>query len=503
MCQGCTTGTESSTAKRRKLNISLSAMRGERRAPQELHNDVAANLWLLVGAASIFAMISVNPLTTLACLITLPVLAQLLWRNNEPPVLFVGLGFQWLQISTKVFWADFQGLDILTDFNQVDIGGAVWLSLVGLLLMAVTIRMVIHKLPPVRQDTLRIEAARYSLNNIFLMYLLVSFLSLFVFPLIYQIIPPLRTVAIALDGFKWVIFFILSYTVIVQRTRYDLLAIAICFEIILGFTGYFADFRTVFIILFISLLTTESRFILRQWFRAALVLSMLVLLAIFWSAIKMEHRAYISGYSANQAVIVTTEDKLNDIIDLAVSMNINKFNEGAGLLVARVGYVDLFAEAKFRVPRYMKHENGAIWWQALRHVMTPRILFPDKPVLDLEGRLVRKYTSKLESYIKTGTSVSLGYMAESYIDFGVPLMFVPIMLVGLMWGWIYRYFLSRQGELLLMYGFIMTYAEILMRYGFHSGKILGGVLSSFIVLALIYKFFSIGIISLLRKNIFK
>jgi len=135
--------------------------------------------------------------------------------------------------------------------------------------------------------------------------------------------------------------------------------------------------------------------------------------------------------------------------------------------------------------------------------MTPRILFPDKPVLDLEGRLVRKYTSKLESYIKTGTSVSLGYMAESYIDFGVPLMFVPIMLVGLMWGWIYRYFLSRQGELLLMYGFIMTYAEILMRYGFHSGKILGGVLSSFIVLALIYKFFSIGIISLLRKNIFK
>jgi hypothetical protein len=91
-----------------------------------------------------------------------------------------------------------------------------------------------------------------------------------------------------------------------------------------------------------------------------------------------------------------------------------------------------------RVPEVLPHEDGAIMWSALRHMVTPRILFPDKDVLPSDSELVRKYTGIPVAGADQNTSIAFGYAAESYVDFGIPLMFVPSILYGCLMGLLYR-----------------------------------------------------------------
>ena len=75
----------------------------------------------------------------------------------------------------------------------------------------------------------------------------------------------------------------------------------------------------------------------------------------------------------------------------------------------------------------------------------PRLIFSDKaPVHDSE--LTRQYTGIRVSSYDVGTSISMGYMAEAYIDFGSVLMFLPILLFGASLGYIYRRLLSAPGR---------------------------------------------------------
>jgi hypothetical protein len=84
----------------------------------------------------------------------------------------------------------------------------------------------------------------------------------------------------------------------------------------------------------------------------------------------------------------------------------------------------------------MPHENGALFWDAVSRPVMPRLLFPDKEAIDDSVR-TNHYTGGL-SGTSEGTSISLGYVAESYIDFGTIGMFPALFLVGLLFGRIYR-----------------------------------------------------------------
>ena len=90
-------------------------------------------------------------------------------------------------------------------------------------------------------------------------------------------------------------------------------------------------------------------------------------------------------------------------------------------LLRRLTYVDFFAVVLTYVPSQMPHENGALFWDAVSRPFMPRLFFPDKEVID---DFVRSnlYTGGVAA-ISEGTSISLGYVAESYIDFGAVGMF--------------------------------------------------------------------------------
>jgi hypothetical protein len=95
-----------------------------------------------------------------------------------------------------------------------------------------------------------------------------------------------------------------------------------------------------------------------------------------------------------------------------------------------------------RVPTVTEHTNGALITGAIQHVLTPRVFFPDKGDLPSDSDLVRKYTGLFVAGRESGTSIAFGAMAESYVDFGIPMMFLPPLLFGIFcgiaYGWMQR-----------------------------------------------------------------
>src|SRR5207247_92942 len=103
-------------------------------------------------------------------------------------------------------------------------------------------------------------------------------------------------------------------------------------------------------------------------------------------------------------------------------------------LVARIDSIWQFSLVLERVPREIPHENGKLTSRAIKHVLTPRILFPNKPSLGTDSWLPIYYAG---ISVGEGTSVGIGYMAEFYVDFGYPGMFLPLLAYGVMLGGFY------------------------------------------------------------------
>jgi hypothetical protein len=111
-------------------------------------------------------------------------------------------------------------------------------------------------------------------------------------------------------------------------------------------------------------------------------------------------------------------------------------------LVDRMWTIYYPALAMARVPTVTEHTNGTLIIGAIQHILTPRVFFPDKADLPSDSDLVRKYTGLFVAGRESGTSIAFGAMAESYVDFGMPMMFIPPVLFGIFcgiaYGWMQR-----------------------------------------------------------------
>ena len=95
-----------------------------------------------------------------------------------------------------------------------------------------------------------------------------------------------------------------------------------------------------------------------------------------------------------------------------------------------------------------------------------------------------RYTGLFLASGAEGTSISIGYMGESYIDFGVPGMFVPILILGFFWGWMYAFFMSRAQSAIFGYAFATALLIELYQFEMAGIKMFGGMLMKFMVLSL-------------------
>jgi hypothetical protein len=428
-----------------------------------------------------------NPSLTVASLMCLPVFACLLWRVGEPPVLFFAVGFQWLQASTKIFDANIRGVPLQDYFLGWRIDEAIWLCLIGLVVLSVGVRTALTGFHPDSKKTLSNEVQELSIDKIWYLYLAFTVFVFFVqnymwaYPRIFQLLH-------ATLGFKWVLFFLLSMTVIGQRRRLYLLVFAFLLELMNGFSSFFSDFKQVFFILILAHLTFASIYTRRAVIVSTIASVTVVFLLIVWAAVKDEYRDYVNQGTGHQAVYVSYEDQLRKIVDLYTEIDATLLLQGFEELAKRVAYVDYFARVIEVVPDEMPHEQGKLWGNAVTHVLMPRLLFPDKADLELDTLLTEKYTG-YQLILQGGwyTNVPLGYMAESYIDFGPVVMFLPILLIGLGWGFMYRYFLNAGSHKLFGYGIAVAVLVSANQLEITTTKLLGGMLVGFVVMALVQR----------------
>lgn len=442
--------------------------------------------WVVVGVAVALGLLTPNPLLTAASVLTLPVLVTLLWRRGEVPILLLAVAYQWAQVTAKVFHADFLGLRVAEIGATPTVIESTWLSLGALVILALGMRLALRGMRPPRGAEAEAEAEHVALGRALWFYVacavvaiiakgFTSFAGAFTQP------------ADALDEIRWVGFFALGYVVFTQGRGYlPLLAVA-AFEFVQGI-GFFAGFKSVIFVAALVVFTAHGRVGGRTIGFAAVGLAVLLILGSVWTAVKMEYRSFLNQGYGTQETLVDREAEFDELGGLVGQLSLADVGEAMDPLLARLAYVDMFALTMDYVPTVVPHQEGRVWADALRNSLVPRALFPNKPILASDSEHSMRYTGLRMASDDEGTSISLGYVADSYIDFGPVGMYLVVFAVGLLWGGMYRYFLTRSPSALLAFAF--SAAALLAAYQFEiaSVKLVAAVVMKFLVLALVLRF---------------
>jgi hypothetical protein len=437
---------------------------------------------LLVAAASI----TTNAMLTAACIISFVMLAALLWRPGEPPVLFFACSVQWIQVAMKAFHADYYRLSV----TQVSLGQrgdlAIWLGLTGILVLAAGMRLATFTKPLPLQALADEKLSRISIGRLFGIYLLATGVSAVLTRLSFQFLS-VGQLLVGAAHLKWVFYWLLAYLVTRRRSHRGYLVVATMLEFLQGI-GYFAEFKTVFFVLILALLTISWRLTPRSGLLAGLAATVLVLMGLLWTGIKDDFRVYLNRGTGQQLNLVSPSEELSTFVSMITAIRPAMLGEQAEAMAQRIEYTDFFAATLDRVPSQQPYERGTLLAASIAHVLMPRMFFPNKPMLGYDSEETGKYTGLSLAGAEQGTSISLGYMVEDYIDFGPIGMFVPIFALGILWGVMYSYLVKK--AFVRPVGFAFATALFVYMGGFETTqpKLLGSMISNFLILAALLRF---------------
>src|SRR5437762_49704 len=109
-----------------------------------------------------------------------------------------------------------------------------------------------------------------------------------------------------------------------------------------GFTGFFSDFRGVFIYLAIAAVAARIRWKGTVAFGAAVGSVALVALALFWTSVKGEYRTYAAGSDESQGIVVPLSERLGYLGTRAITPGVVSLGDSSYMLLSRLAYVDIF-----------------------------------------------------------------------------------------------------------------------------------------------------------------
>ena len=461
--------------------------------------SVRTVFWGICALLAVVGFFTPNGLVTSAAFAVLPILGLLLWREGEPPVLLFGCAFQWLQATAAIFYTNHFGQTLEEAFGSNELSVATWLSILAVVVLAVGIRCGFIGAGKPRRSELEFEALRMDIKKVTILYGL-SFVGAALLHLIAWRLPSITQPLLAMAALKWGVVYLLCYTVMHQRQGYGILVVCLGLEFTMGLFGIFADFKSVFFVLVVA--ATSSPLALRGRRLVVTVICFVILftLGVVWTAVKMDYREFLANEGTANEEAIPVERKFGKLADLVESVTWDNFTDGIDALILRVSYVNFFALTLENVPARIPYENGELWGGSVMHVLTPRFLFPDKPALD-DSERTRLYTGVQVAGTETGTSIGIGYVGESYVDYGPVGMFAPIFLLGLFYGLINRFFITAAKYKLL--GAAMAVSVLIFNaYAIETSniKLVGGVVSVALVSVVIYNLCGRTIANFLKQT---
>jgi len=393
---------------------------------------------LIRGALIVGAAYWTDDWLTGAAVAVLLLIWWLLGDAEGLPVLALALTYQWTQVTVGIFYTALTGeqLDAIVNSDwrtMVMIG----LGCVSCLAISVYggIRLTRTKLAP--------DPAGPSLAVAPTVLYIAYGASILVTGVVQQIAweyPNFTQAILALNLSHLAIVFLLARRFTRPVFAWQKLAALMALEVALGFTGYFANFREPLMLTAIALVEIFDRHDPRHWALFAVIFLVLGGSSVIWMSVRGELRRDFD--EEVQTTRLERLDKARALSSGLVTQNSEVLRASMTRLVDRVWAIYYPALAVERVPLVLPHTNGQILTDALTHLVTPRFLFPEKAELPSDSEMVRKYSGVRVAGTETNTSIAFGYAAESYLDFGLPWMFVPVLVYGLLMGAAYQVWLT-------------------------------------------------------------
>jgi hypothetical protein len=369
----------------------------------------------------------------------------------KPSVFTIMLIYHTIQIMAGVWLSNFVGKDI--NFRSEHTDMATIFSYIGLIALFAPIIYYQNKIPHISLKTFKAYADRLSIGRTFNTYLIVFF-SMNTLAGVAFVVPGLSQVIFSFVNIKWFFFLLFGFQVILKKQMVKQFGFFILLEFSLGLFSYFSDFKTVmFFGGFIAIVfLTKVNF--RQIVIAAIAIYCLFYVGVVWTSIKGEYRSFLNQGSNSQNVSVGQEDAMNKLVELTGNQEEGSFDASAVSFFERLQYTYHLAKTMDMIPATMPYEYGGNIAGILEYVTTPRIINPNKPAYEASKK-ASKYTGISYAGAKQGVSFSLGYFADCYIDFGYYGMFIPLMILGFIYGSTYFYFVRRSSP-----NFIFNYAVV-------------------------------------------
>ena len=390
----------------------------------------------LAGAVMFLTIFMDNGLYMMCALATLYALLLILWRSDRPGILVFAFLMQWAQVAAFVVWMDVLGYDI--NHYSPHAGIAVIMSCLGLVVMAAVVAQVIVKLPIPSREQFRHQATLINEKKILILYLASTFF-LGGIGLVVSAGGGLAQIVMTFASLKWIFFLVYAYVSWINKKNRLILLAIILFEFSTALYSYFSSFKEVILITIILALTFIEKISFKQVVYSLLIAFFVGFLLITWTAIKSDYRAYLNKGTRQQVVEVSRSEAFSKIGQKISDLSWKNYQFAMNLFLYRVQYIYHLAKTMDRVPDILPYEFGGLWWDNISFVLEPRLFFPDKPRYEATQKTT-KYTGISYAGYKQGASFSLGYFADSFIDFGYSGMFIPLAIIALFVGLIYRSF---------------------------------------------------------------
>ncbi len=428
-----------------------------------------------------------QPLAAAGSLLVLLLIISLMWRPGEPPVLAYIFVIQWLEASIGFF--DFAVPEVgLAGIGRVEHDTAAVLMLLALLVQAIGVRIAIGK-AGTAGAIIQAQAQRVPQERWVRLYIVSVGVAVGA-TVLAELTPPLSQPLLSLAQLKWAAYVALTCVTFARRdASKGVWLVIFVFELLSSLGGYFSSFKFVFIFTLIGIAASKVRFRPRVYGLLVVVAAIALFLGVVWSAVKVEYRYSISAGRETQAVVGDLSDRLEKLADLVTSLTADDLRDGYEQLIRRIEYLEYFADVVGFVPDAEPHTHGALWLDAVLRPVTPRLLFPEKAEID-ESELTRRFTGRQIAGAAEGTQISIGYIGESYIDFGrlgmMGIMFAVGIVIGLTYRWLTHIAASRGvvGVGLAAALFVLSAGTV----GNSSAKLVGGVASTVLVIWLFNRY---------------
>jgi hypothetical protein len=392
---------------------------------------------IAVGLAGLVAYIAIPDWIAPAAVVVLWLCVKLTSTHDGVFALPLAVGFQWSQTSLGVFYSGITGRTLLA-ITSTDYRPMVLIGLGSCLALACGIRIgLLLRKPP----DYNIPRPGFAFSMGLLVTLYVA--SLFVEGSLLAIapsFPSFRQIITTLDSVRLGVLFLLLRRLCRPSPRWGLIATVVGIEVVLGITGFFAGFREPVVLAALAVLEVFDRRNRQHWVAVTASAMIAVVLGLVWMGIRTEYRREFVALDSFANSRSARIDRVRDLSSAFMNADAADVWNASDALVERLWAIYYPALALERVPKVLAHTGGSIFSAALTHIVTPRIFFPDKPELPSDSEEVRKYSNVHVAGRETGTSIAFGYAIESYIDFGLPLMFLPIFGFGVLVGFAYAVF---------------------------------------------------------------